>query len=266
MASLVGADLHLDLRDAIDGINSKRAPWLTRFVIKRARSLTVVTGTLARYASESGFCPPAMIVFNGVSQESLTYSEPGVGPNSDWVEVCYTGAMYGGDRPYVTAISILSVLARRMPREVRGIRLTIAGREDLSSLPGQYSHERFEIIIVGEVTKQDALVMTGASEINLILVGSGGVHRCAIPLKAFDLLGAGRPILYFGPKDADAALFLEQFASDLFFFVDSEKPIEADLDSLRCWLLNVRRNQSSPRGEPSSESQSARIAQLLGVP
>lgn len=264
-AFLAGAHLHLDLRDAIDGINSQRAPWLTRFVVSRASSLTAVTETLARYIDESGFGPPATVVFNGVSSESLSHAEQGVANDSGWVEISYTGAVYGGDRPYIAAIEMIANVARTLPDTVRGVRLTIAGREDLSGLPAKYGHDRFSVNLTGEVSKKMALMMTGASEINLILVGRGRAHRCGIPLKTFDLLGTGRPILYFGPRDSDAVLFLERFAPDLYCSVDSEQSEPADLVSFRSWLLDVRRSPSAPKREPSSESQSAQIARLLGV-
>lgn len=143
--------------------------------------------------------------------------------------------------------------------------MTTVGREDLSALPVRYNHDHRRVHVTGEVSKRDALIITGASEINLRLVGSGRNDRCGVPLKTFDLLGAVRSVLYFSPRDSDAALFLERFAPDLYYPIDSEQLEGADLRSLQAWLLRVRRAPSAPKRESSSDLQSALIAQLLGV-
>lgn len=265
LAWAVGAELHLDIRDQIDGINSKSAPWLTRAIIRGASTVTSVTPTLARHIEETGFAPPVTVIFNGVSAESLASSTQEIVPDSGWVEITYTGAVYGGDRPYLTAIEMLANLAYRLPNDFHGIRLTIAAREDLTNLPQQYEHNRFKIGLTGEVSKQKALMMAFSSEINLILVGSKPYHRCGIPLKTFDLLGAGRPILYFGPGDADAVAFLRSFALGRYMLIDSERFDLLDKENLRSWLLNVRRNQSAPKSEPSCSAESAKIARIIGV-
>ncbi len=265
LAWLTKGDLHLDLRDAIDGFNERRMPWLTRLVVRRARTLTAVTETLARFIDESAVGPPAEVVLNGISPQSVECSRIGVGVDAGWVEVTYTGAVYGGERPYLAAVELLAKVAEGLPDDLLGLRLTIASREDLSALAAQYSKGRLIIRVSGEVSKMEALRMSAQSEINLILVGARREHRCGIPLKTYDLLGVGRPILYMGPVDSDAATFLRQHGSNWHYIVDSDALSTVNLNGLNSWLLGLRRIPSKATSEPSSTTQSAKIVEVIGV-
>lgn len=259
---LTRSDLHVDLRDALDGINSRPMPLLTRLALTRAKSVTVVTPTMASLVKRRALID-APVIYNGISTETMEAMAKGRVGGGRWVDVAYAGAVYGGDRPYVAAIELLRSAAELLPAEMAGIRLRIASREQLDDLKRQDT-DRFKIDHCGELSKADALALTANSHANLLLVGSGEVHRCGIPLKTYDMLGVGRPILYFGPTEADAGIFLRTYASDRHLSIDSERQGH-DRQALVEWLLRAMQAESLPASEPSADSQSEAIARLLEV-
>lgn len=259
---LTGADLHIDLRDAVDGINSRRMPWLTRKIIARARTVTTVTPGVARMIDRRA-STSAELVYNGISEEALQARVQGRPEAADWIDICYAGALYGGDRPYRPAIDLLRRASKLLPSDVKGIRLRIATREALDDLLAEPSDARFRIEHVGELSKPEALALAARSHANILLLGNGETHRCGIPLKTYDLLGVGRPVFYFGPADADALEFLRTYASDLYCAVDSEGDSSMLDDSVSRWLYGSMQAASVILSEPSASSQSRLIVEVM---
>lgn len=259
---LTGAELHVDLRDAVDGINSRRMPWLTWKILARARTVTTVTPSVARMIDRRTSIS-ANLVYNGISEDALNARVTGRAAATGWVEVSYAGALYGGDRPYRRAIELLRQASKLLPSDVEGIRLRIATREALEELLAEPSDSRFRIEHCGELSKRDALALAARSHVNLLLLGSGEMHRCGIPLKTYDLLGVGRPIFYFGPADADALGFLQTYGQGLYHAIDSESDISLLDDAASHWLFGSTRAASAVLSEPSARSQSRLILDAI---
>lgn len=259
---LTGAELHVDLRDAVDGINSRPMPWLTRRVLARARTVTTVTPGVARMIDRRTSIN-ATLVYNGISEEALKARVSGRVEATGWIDVTYAGALYGGDRPYRPAIELLRRASKLLPNSMKGVRLRIATREALDDLLAEPSDDRFCIEHCGELSKKKALDLAARSHVNLLLLGSGEIHRCGIPLKTYDLLGVGRPVLYFGPGDADALGFMHTFSPGLYHAVDSERDTSALAGKVSDWLYQSAQAESSSVSEPSASSQSRLIMEIV---
>lgn len=259
---LAGAEMHVDLRDAVDGINSRPMPWLTRKALRRASSVTTVTPSIAKMIDRRTSIT-ANVVYNGISEDALKARMADGAVASGWIDVAYAGALYGGDRPYRQAIEFLRRVALLLPSDVKGIRLRIATREALDDLLAEPSDDRFCIEHCGELSKQQALDLAARSHVNLLLLGSSEIHRCAIPLKTYDLLGVGRPVLYFGPGDADALEFMRTYSPDLYHAVDSERDTSAFAGKASRWLCESVQAKSASVTEPSASSQSRLIMEIV---
>ena len=250
------SEVHLDLRDLIEGLNGNRVPLLTKLAFRYAKSASVVSPTLKQRLS--AFAPDlsVQLAYNGVSSDSITVAESAVLQRSDWIDISYSGSTYDGARPVERALGCLKLLSERLPEAVKGIRFVYAGRDSTVNLAEKYESSRFLVESRGEIDKSDALRVAAESNINLILVGEADPHRHAIPLKTFDLLGVGRPVLCFGPAESDAGDFLSQFAAPKQYFeVNTNDDISAKVESLLDWVLNVHSSRSIPISEPSATSQ-----------
>lgn len=262
-ALLSGSRLHLDLRDAIPGVNGQRAPLLTWLVLRYASTCSVVTESLAGMASgQLTFLRP-QVIYNGISDVVISHARAHIPRNSGWIRLSYAGALYGGKRPYDSAFRALQEAAKLLPPDWVGIEVTLACREEVSVIADEYQSSRFRIIARGEISKEEALQLSSESDANLIMIGSSKEHRCAIPLKVFDLLGIGRPILYHGPTDGDGYKILKAFASEAIFVLDSEHPIEPTAQKLAGWLSGQALVSTKSVMEPSAELECRKIVDLI---
>lgn len=261
-SALTGEKMHIDLRDAVDGVNSRPMPLFTRRALARATTLTTVTPSVAKMI-ERRTSVNAKLVYNGISDDARNARVPGRVEAAEWIDVAYAGALYGGDRPYLVAIDFLRRASNLLPSKVKGIRLRIATREALDDLLAEQSDSRFCIEHCGELSKSEALELAATSHANLLLLGSSEIHRCGIPLKTYDLLGVGRPVLYFGPGDADALGFMRTYSPDLYHAVDSEGDVSLVAQAASLWLCETMQAASVSLAEPSASSQSELIVKII---
>lgn len=262
-AILSGSRLHVDLRDAISGINGQRMPILTWLVLRYASTCSVVTDSLARFVHERAPYLQPEVIYNGISAQAASHAVEHASRGEGWVRLSYAGAIYGGARPYELALGALRDAAELLGSQSFGIELTFVGREDVSTIIERFQSPRMRIRALGEMSKDDALRLSAMSDVNMVLIGSAESHRCAIPLKVFDLLGVGRPIFYFGPVDADGCLFLQNVAPTQTLVTDSEAGEKIELSTLAAWLSEQVQTPTRPITTPAAATQSERILTLV---
>lgn len=262
-AMFSGSRLHLDLRDAIAGINREPMPLLTWLVLRYSSTCSVVTESLARLARERVPFLRPQLIYNGISEEAIASAVERRGARDGWIKLAYAGAIYGGARPYESALALLQAAAEMLGPDWSGVRLTFVGREDVSAIAERFQSARFRIVALRQLPKHDALRLSATSDANLVLIGSPEEHRCGIPLKVFDLLGAGRPIIYHGPVEADGCRLLLAVAPQATFVLDSEGAGPADAHALAGWLVQQPQSSTRPVSEPSAASQCRKIVGLI---
>lgn len=266
-AILSGSRLHIDLRDLIRGLDGQRMPVLTSLVLRYARTITVVSKSIGRLAAQRApYLPPAAVVYNGIAIDDFDISNVWTPRSKGWLQVLYAGAVYGGARPYASALAALRSAAEVLGEEWRGIELIFIGRENVSPIVSEFQTRRFRIIAKGPVAKIDAVRMAAGSDVNMVLVGSGDAHRYAIPLKVFDLLGVGRPIFYHGPANADASSLLASATEGAYFLLDSESSARPNEHALAGWLIQSACTSTKPVDEPSAASEVRKILEMIYTP
>lgn len=205
---LSGARVHLDYRDMSVGVERGRLPFLTWLCLRSAASLTTVTPLLTGQFQKAAGGRRVDLVYNGTSAEALRAGDSAESRDRADLCVAYVGALYGGSRPVEEAVLALAGAARHLPAGGFGaLRLLLVAREEGLDQLRIHEHERFRIEIRASVPREEALAIAAGAHLNMLLIAAE--HRCSIPLKAFDLLGVGRPIFYVGPADAEAATLLK---------------------------------------------------------
>ena len=257
-----GSRLHVDLRDVVRGLDAESMPFMTWLALRYAHTCSVVTPVLAKILSGriKGIHP--LVIYNGISHAAIR-SALKSDPFDHEITITYTGAVYGGDRPYQSLLNALRE-ASEIPGAT-GIKFAFIGRENIAPLVDGYRSTQFQVVSYDEMGKMDALAMAAKSAVNVVLVGSSFKHRNAIPLKVFDLLGLGRPILYHGPLDSEALQFIQSVEpSSQLFALDSESSYTSGrVSELAVWLRSQYRQPSRPLLEPSSVRASAAILELI---
>ncbi|MBY4598593.1 hypothetical protein [Ottowia caeni] len=260
-----GSRLHVDLRDAIRGINGKPMPFLTWVTLRYAYSCSVVTDSLALMVEKRATFLKPKVIYNGVSKDAVEAAQAHPPKDRGWIKISYVGAIYGGERPYKSMLSALGAAVEQLDKNWVGIELIFVGRENISSVVNEFQTGSFRIVTRGEVDKNEALSLSAVSDINIVLIGSAEGHRCGIPLKVFDLIGVGRPIFYYGPLDADGCLFLQRSAPEHIYVLDSENSTQMNARKLADWLSKQVGVPTRPVTQPDADTQSKKILHLLSL-
>lgn len=262
-AVLTRSRLHLDLRDLLRGLDGRPMPLLTNLALRYASSLTVTSTSLATLVQKWGLCASPTVVHNGVSERARSCASKYLPPSGGWIRVTYAGAVYGDARPVPFLLESLEAAADALGHSWEGIEVHLVSRQELSTLGQRLFGERFRLRISGELSKEAALEASATSEVNVVLVGTELAHRTAIPLKVFDLLGAGRPILFCGPTGSDAMLFLQAYGLAPMFFLDPSQRAAGEAVRLAEWIEGVAGIASVPAIRPSASDESRKIVRIL---
>lgn len=256
-----GARIVLDYRDMCMGVERGWMPLLTRGALRTASNLSTVTPELVGYFEKASGGRTVSLVLNGTSSEALDSGRTATIPVGRELTVTYVGALYGGDRPIEAAVKALSDAAKALPAlGFDSMRLLLIAREDGLEPLQALTHERFHLEVRPAVPRDEALHRSASSHINLLLIAPH--HRCSIPLKAYDLLGVGRPIFYVGPADSEAAVLMKGFPEVSWSEVDPQA-FAPDSARLMAELANQGSLPSRPCARVSAVEESKKIVDML---
>ncbi len=261
-----GSRLSIDFRDLLDGMDGQtRMPLLTRFAIAYSSSVSVVSPPFqdvlrARFPDIN-----PRLVYNGISSSQAGALPTREFSRGDTIQITYAGALYGGHRPIEHAISLLQCALGEESLNSCRISLNVAGRNDMPDLAEGFSENRFNMSLLGEVDQNTAFGLASSSNVNLLLVGSGIRHRNAIPKKLFDLMDAGRPLLYVGPRDSAADKCAVEFIVAPYHAVYVDAGLDESVKGLSDWLDKHAFSRSRPTEHPQAAEECGKIVSMLGL-
>lgn len=267
VARALGKPLVLDYRDpwSLD-IEPDRVPlrWpraahaaLEGALLRRAAGVAFVNDDiLARY--EAAFPKPAGADWRSIPNGFDRAEYADVVPHRfDRPTALYTGSFYGAR----SLAPVLDALATGWGPGTEGLQVQVYGELDPAGaaslarrpLPGR-------VHVQGRVPASAIMPLQAGADALLLAVGPE--HRTALTGKVFDYVCAGRPILGYGPADADAGALVRD--AGLGAWVDA-----ADTDGLVAALRQVEAGTLpyAPRPEAlhgwSAEAMAERTAALL---
>ena len=181
-------------------------------VVRRADAVVAMSDVLAedfgrRHHRGVSYVP------NGWDPELAPADEPldpAVEKKRGVARIVYTGTLTGAggaptDRTPLPLLEALSVLAEREPRTAGGLELVLAGRrtERDNEMLARFS-DRTLVRDLGYLPRPNALALQRSADVLLLVSGN---TPSSIPLKLFEYLGTGKPILHLGrPGAADDVL------------------------------------------------------------
>jgi len=263
LAWLTRSDLHLDIRDVLSGMDSPRLPLLSKYALNKAKSITAVSWPIIDLLQRhlNGTIP--ILIYNGISPEVFAYAQGIERPQSEWLSICYTGALYDDERPCLPLLRLLSRAVTPSLEDTVGIKLNLITRETPNEKIKEFQTAHFIIDLASNVSRREAVQVAAFATANVVLVGNSSVHTSSIPLKCFDLLAAGRPILIISPKHAAALEFLRVHSPFNIFHIEAKFVDEVNINHFQKWLTEAHRASSHSLSTPSSRDSADAITNLL---
>ena len=239
-----------ELRDPWFGNSYNDRPawrdWLDRVMERRtlrsAAALVAVSPVVARNLGRA-YRQPVATILNGYAPEDLTPPHPPV-PH-ETLSIVYTGTIYEGHRdpsPLFAAIARLPEASRRRVRVV-----FYGPSEHQVAALAERCGVRGQVVVMPSVGYRDSLAVQAEADILLLLQRDHPSDEGNLPAKAFEYLGALRPILLIGYAKGVLAGMIR--ARNAGLVANDPDQIAAQLEA---WISQV-----AARGIPASP-QSAR--------
>ena len=205
--------------------------WLEQKIIRHATAITTVSEPWAdTYRTRHG--KPTAVIYNAFDPADLQGEASEGWPDSDVLQIMYTGIIYPGRRdptPLFQAIGGDEELKRR-------VRVDFYGTDADAVDPLVQACGIEEVVKVhGRVDHAEALRLQRCSDVVLLMQWDDPKEQGNVPGKFFEYLGARRPILVLGLADGVPATIVKERGAG----VTSTNPDEIAA-ALKAWLAEKK--------------------------
>ncbi|MDD2476667.1 MAG: hypothetical protein PHI32_12245 [Dysgonamonadaceae bacterium] len=191
-----------DLRDLM--VMGALPSWLKKFytyfqkqTLREATAITVVSFGADKILSDQ-YCnndkhkKKINVIHNGYEVNPISFSLE----KSDYVlRICYTGALYSGQRDMSLLFETISELINDGKIETEKIEVHYAGRESAELLSQAAPYSLNCIVDHGFIPREDALALQYSSDILLVLSWNTQKDQGILPGKFYEYLAARKPII-----------------------------------------------------------------------
>lgn len=190
-------------------------PWadsrLERWVLTRADAVVATTGWLAGLLSERGAGERVSVVRNGYDPDEYASSLPG--PNGHF-DLLHSGCFYGPRSPEPLLAAVAAALDQE-PAMRRCLRLLVRDWHDEQNRAGlDDAVGRLGLGDVIErlpqVPRSQAVAQMSSASVLVAVTDAVEGGRGLIPLKVYEYLGAGRPVLALCPPDGETGRLVRE--------------------------------------------------------
>ncbi len=189
------------------------------------------------------------IITNGYDPDDFgSTTKASKAPEPKALKIAYTGTIAGTYR----AEPIFRILEKLpFPWE-----LHMAGKvpDDIAALLRQM-HTGAKVQMHGYLPHNESIALLQSSDVLLHILPDTEANRMGTTGKLFEYIGAGKPILNFGPKEGDAAIFIAEAGAGQSFSREDESGVLNYLQKLH--------KEGSPNREPSEQFSRSHLAARL---
>nr|WP_220150423.1 glycosyltransferase [Gaiella occulta] len=183
-------------------------PWidkrLERAVVCRADRLVATTEWLAEHLASVGARQPPAVVANGYEPAE----QPQASGSDEHFTLLHAGSFYGPRSPEPLLAAVAAALEAE-PAMRACVRVRLLGLQDARNtarLAGSIRRLGLEQVVeqAGQVPRREALTAMRAAAVLTLVADPLEGGRGLIPLKLYEYLAAGRPLLALTPPDGEA--------------------------------------------------------------
>ncbi|HAQ21328.1 MAG TPA: hypothetical protein DCR40_19165 [Prolixibacteraceae bacterium] len=194
---------------------TKMHKWLETKIIKNADVVSFISKSmLHEYASYyEKYAYKFNAIYNGYDPDDfplIQNTDNTISIESLPIKIFYAGSFYRGVRSPVPLICALDRLRELGIINAMDIEIEIAGNfenELLANLEAFPISEKINFL--GNLPRKEVLLKMQKAHLLWLIVGDDKNHSAGIPLKAFEYIGAKRPILCFAPKGTETPAMIE---------------------------------------------------------
>lgn len=170
---------------------------LERAVLGRADVVVTPTESLGR-AYRDSVAKRVAVVPNGYAEDDF---DDDSSPSGDVVDIAHVGSFYGPRSPgnFIKALVAYSARSER-PLQIRVAGYADGPSMDLLTSASSRLPARVNISYTAEVSRDAAIRLMRSARILLLVTDAGAGGRDLIPIKTYEYLRAGRPILALVPR------------------------------------------------------------------
>lgn len=216
-------------------------PWvdgrLERAVLRRADHVTAPTDWLAGELALRGAGDRVAVVPNGYDPDEY----PSEVPSGDVFTVVHAGSFYGPRSPEPLLRAVEGALRSERGMRAR-LRVRLVGSEDdgnaarLDELTRRLGLEGV-LERTGQVPRHRALAAMRGADVLALVTDAGEGGRGLVPLKLYEYLGAGRPVLALAPPGGEAGRLARAAGAVVVDPSDTEGAAAALRRAYRMWIL-----------------------------
>lgn len=215
-----------------DNLNVRLQKWLEKKIITKADVVTFISQSMlneyAKYYKEQA--GKMRVIYNGYDPEDFE-SLPDLSKvdlDQKPIRIFYAGTFYKGVRSPIPLLAALDSLVYAGTISLNDISISIAGNFEktlLNDIVEFKSSKR--IMFLGNLPRREVLTFMKNAHLLWLIVGDETTHSAGIPVKAFEYIGAKRPILCFAPKNTETPIMIENLNAG---WILSNKIIDINLN------------------------------------
>lgn len=194
--------------------NSKLQGWLEKKVITKANVVSFISESMRNLYSQAypEYASKFKAIYNGFDPEDFEQSIIDEKTfNILPIKIFYAGSFYKGLRSPIPFLQALQFLIDSKIISQSDITIEIAGNFEKELLENIKTFSvSNQIKFLGLLPRDAVLKKMQTSHLLWLIIGEQTSHSAGIPVKAFEYIGARRPILCFGPEKTETTNLIEE--------------------------------------------------------
>ncbi|MGB4654914.1 MAG: glycosyltransferase [Bacteroidales bacterium] len=212
-------------------------------VLKAADEIIVVTKTMqGEYERKAG--KKVHLITNGFDESD--YSNIGDIQLDDKFSISHIGT-FNEPRNPIAFWEVLSELCSENPEFKKDLSINLVGNVDYAVMQSLNENNLIDNTVkIDYLPHSDAIKHQLKSQVLLLVINRFEKSKGVLTAKVFEYIAANRPIIAFGPEEADAELIINETQSGVFIHYDDKNKIkETVLDFYQKYKQKTLNNKSS---------------------
>lgn len=204
---------YLNHWNEVKGLKSILHKRLEASILKNADFITYVTNTMLKVnqAYYKKYSHKMHCIYNGfeVSNLELTDNCKHI-KSTDKIKIFYAGTFYNGIRSPFPLLDLLDRAINEKIITLEQVELIIAGNIEKELIESMKNYKCFSSIqFLGNIPRSEVIKYQMKASFLWLIVGNIKAHYQTVPLKLFEYISTGKPILNFAPNISESSFIIE---------------------------------------------------------
>ncbi|MDM1522307.1 hypothetical protein HX088_03325 [Empedobacter sp. 225-1] len=204
---------YLNHWNEVKGLKSILHKRLEASILKNADFITYVTNTMLKVnqAYYKKYSHKMHCIYNGFEGTNLELTDNCKHIKStDKIKIFYAGTFYNGIRSPFPLLDLLDKAINEKIITLEQVELIIAGNIEKELIESMKNYKCFSSIqFLGNIPRSEVIKYQMKASFLWLIVGNIKAHYQTVPLKLFEYISTGKPILNFAPNISESSFIIE---------------------------------------------------------